>query len=212
MAKKIDPRDFYINTDYEMDKIILYKTGELNIGDYYVTIPHNLKFKPLIFGVFSEAQDFSSGTYPLPYSNISTQGSMSVDAWSDSTYIYLSYANTADTPSKLYYRIYGFEPSNSYATASPTSKHANDFILNTDYNYCKLKEKGVIDYPTDYTIQHKLGYIPQVLVWHETAGSIYPIWVSYPYDSGMSNVKVTDQSVIITGMERAHYRIYYDEA
>lgn len=208
---KAKPTDFLLNTDYEMDKIILYKTGTLNKGDYYVQIPHNLSFKPLTFGVFSDSEDFSA-SFPIPYSNITRQSTLNVDAWSDATDITLSYTNTASTPAKIYYRIYGFEPSDSHAKVGATSKYANQIILNTDYNYCKLKEKGVVDMPNNYTIQHNLGYIPQVLVWHESAGSITPVWVSYPYTAYAPNVKVTEQEVILNGFERAHYRIYYDEA
>ena len=208
---KVDPRDFLLNTDYEMDKIILFKSGTINAGQYDVRIQHGLSFAPLIFGVFAYTDDFS-GPRPMPYQYITPELTIDVGLYSDPTNLYLSYHNSSGTPATIYYRIYAFEPSDSRSSITPTSGFAKDFILNTDYNYCKLKEKGVVDASTSTTIQHNLGYLPQVLVWNELNGYTNQVCNSMPYLGGAPNVKVTEQAVIITDIPRAHYRIYYDEA
>lgn len=207
----VDPRDFLLNTDYEIDKIVLFKSGTINAGQYDVRIPHGLPFAPLTFGVFAYSEDFS-GPRPMPYQYITPENTIDVGLSSDATNLYLSYHNDSGSPAKIYYRVYAFEPSDSHAKVPATSNFAKDFILNTDYNYCKLKEKGVVDASSSATIKHDLGYLPQVLVWNEQVGYINQVWNSMPYLGGAPNVKVTKQAVIITDIPRAHYRIYYDEA
>lgn len=208
---KVDPRDFILNTDYEMDKIVFYKTGELPAGSYDEPIKHGLSFAPLVFGVFSYVDDFS-GPRPIPYSFITPDNTINVDALADSENVYLSYINYAGTPAKIYYRLYGFEPSDSHAHVPSTSRYAGEFILNTDYNYCKLKQKGVVNATSTVTIKHGLGYLPQTLVWGETGGNIFPINTSYLGYPGAPNAKINAQSLVLSNIERAHYRIYYDEA
>ena len=63
---KVDPRDFLLNTDYEMDKIVYFKEGSLNSGQTDVSIPHKLGFAPLIFGICAFNEDFSDAR-GIPY-------------------------------------------------------------------------------------------------------------------------------------------------
>lgn len=219
----VDPRDFLLNTDYEMDKIVFFSEGELsNWGS--ASIQHDLGFAPLVFGVFSFSSDFSDSR-PLPYEEVTATDSTSCDLYSASDFVYVTFQNQSGTHPKIYYRIYGFEPSDSTAVVAPTSEHAEKFVLNTDYNYCKLFKKGTLT--SDGTVTHNLGYVPQVLAWLEQKdpsdpSRVYetPIDNSIPTDPVTSSpfyVAVTTTSVIFSGyssqawFSKLHYRIYFDE-
>ena len=206
---KVDPRDFLLNTDFEMDKIIYFKEGELNAGQYDVDIDHNLGFTPLVFGVCAFQSDFSDSR-SIPYSHITQDNSVDFRVSANNTKLRLSYINYSGSPAKIYYRIYGFEPTGSHAKVGPTDKYAKEFILNTDYNYCKLFKVGTAS--AGSTIDHNLGYIPQVLAWRESGG-----WVSPIEESATSSaIIITDSSILFNypslGIDKVHYRIYYDEA
>lgn len=217
---KVDPRDFLLNTDYEMDKIIFFKEGTLNAGDYNIDITHNLPFTPLVFGVCAFNSDFSDAR-AIPYEQLTQTDSITFDAPANSSVIRMAYTNTAGTPNKIYYRLYAFEPSDSRAKVGATSKYAKDFILNTDYNYCKLFKAGTVSGASDTTISHNLGYIPQVLVWSETSnGWVSPIeradWGNIQGTESVNGVMVTTTEVQFKAslyqFDKIHYRIYFDEA
>ena len=214
----VDPRDFLLNTDYEMDKIIYYTSGSITADEYQKTIAHNLGFKPLIFGVCATTSDFSDPR-TIPYENITQNNSIWFYAKASSSNLYLEHVNFSDQNSKMYYRIYAFEPSSSTADIEPTSENASKFVLNTDYNYCKLFSKGELN--GNGTVTHNLGYVPQVLAWYEVNLSpndatkvVIPIDMSQPvnpYDTPM-DTKVTTSNVVFQGYPgKIHYRIYYDE-
>lgn len=207
----VDPRKFLLNTDYEMDKIIYFKDGNLNVGDYNVQIPHGLGFTPLVFGVCSFNSDFSDPR-SIPYSYNTNSTSIAFNVQADSTNITIGYTNTSGTPAKIYYRLYAFEPSNSTATIAPTNTSAKTFVLNTDYNYCKLYKKGISN--GDSTIAHNLGYVPQVLAWEESGGYIVPIDTSTPEDpitNTPTYISVSTSNITTHGYGTVYYRIYYDE-
>lgn len=206
---KVDPRDFLLNTDYEMDKIIYFQNGSLDAGQYDIDIPHKLGFTPLIFGVCAFNEDFSDSR-SVPFDYTTQSDTIQFTAAANSTNVRLSYINYNGTPNKIFYRIYGFEPDGTHNKVSPTSKYAQNFIINTDYNYCKLFEKGATE-PTS-TITHGLGYIPQTLAWIDTGTWIRPAEES----STTSKIIVTDQNISFQypalGISKIHYRIYFDEA
>lgn len=208
MAKS-DPREFLLNTDYEMDKIIYFAEGELNSGQYDVPLTHNLGFAPLIFGVCAFNSSFSDSR-SIPYNYQTSSDFVSFTARASNSDVKISYNTANGTPAKIYYRLYGFEPADSHAKVGATSKYAQNFILNTDYNYCKLYKKGTTT-PTS-TVAHNLGYIPQVLAWADTGTVITPLEES----TTSGNIIVTDQNVLFQypalGLQKIHYRIYYDEA
>ena len=213
---KVDPRDFYLNTDYEMDKIVYFTEGEINKTK---DIPHNLGFKPLVFGVCAFNSDFSDPR-SLPFEEITQSNALVCTLYSFDNKVQIGFGNYEDTPAKAYYRIYGFEPSDSHAKVGATSNHANTFILNTDYNYCKLYEKGIVN--GDATITHNLGYVPQVLAWQENQATpddpttvVSPVETSVPSDpitDQPRQIRVTNNTVTFQNFGKVHYRIYYDEA
>lgn len=219
---KVDPRDFLFNTDYPLDKVILFREGEFTNT---VDIPHGLDFIPLPFGVWSTDKDFTSvntlgsvDTFPSPF-YVPTV--LSVDCVADASKIWLtSYGNTNNV--KLYYRVYGFEPAGSRSHVPATSSAAKQFVLNTDYNYCKLFKEGEFTQPNE-EFKHGLGYVPQVMVWISALGQVLPLMnFSEPFSGATSlrsGLTVTDQVIranAYMGPEgipfKYYWRIYYDEA
>ena len=198
----VDPRDFLLNTDYEMDQIIYCETGTITAGNANATA-HNLSFTPLVFGVFATDADFTD-THPLTFTS---QDGEQFTLSADGTNINISYDNQDPTAS-VYYCVFGFEPDGSTADTPATSQYAKSLVLNTDYNYCKLYAKGHVDGDQDTTVTHNLGYLPQIMAWTELNGYFAPITTS--------SIEVTDTQINFNyagaGYDNIHYRIYYDEA
>ena len=215
MARKIDPRDFLLNTDYELDKIVFFEDGNLTST---ATITHKLNFIPLVFGVWSTDSNFSSAN-TIGWVDSSAEPGynpvLSVEAYATSTSIKITVAgNTNNVP--VYYRIYAFEPNDSRENAPYTSKRADKFILNTDYNYCKLMKSGAFTQDDEY-FNHNLGYIPQVMAWMQREVNdeirVYPLEAASEY----TNVGITVDSTKIQNkrlffIDKIYWRIYYDEA
>ena len=89
---KVDPRNFLLNTDYEMDKIVYFKEGSLNAGQYDVDMPHGLNFTPLVFGVCAFNSDFSDPrSVPFNYTTRDTTKTFSASA--NGTNVRISYIN-----------------------------------------------------------------------------------------------------------------------
>lgn len=230
MAKKIDPRDFLLNTDYELDKIVLFEEGSIESGESK-DILHKLSFTPLVFGICAFNKDFTD-TKSVPFRDkITLSGSppyvetpaveFNVYALDNEPKIHISYNNNDSPAPTLYYRLYAFEPSDSFADVPKTSSHATQFILNTDYNYCKLYKKGVVSGNTDTSITHNLGYYAQTLAWLDNGTYTSQITFSTLADDTGAyiplGVEVTESSVDfryaqnILPNSKIHYRIYYDE-
>lgn len=211
-----DPRDFLLNTDYEMDKIVYYTSGELTptgFREVYVD-EYNLGFTPLVFAVLSFSEDFSDSRMDAMFTFEDI--SVSIYAYSDGVTMY--YVNNNNPNQKIYYRIYGFEPSDSTSNVGTTQKDAKTFILNTDYEYSKLYKKGIIS--QDATIEHNLGYTPFVMAWEELPNTrpspnvIFPCYSSGNDPRNGANISITDTNVTISNITspgKVHYRIYYDE-
>ena len=228
----VNPNDFLLNTDYEMDKIVyvqegLAMPGTSLVDGYYVnrvSKTHGLPFYPLVFGFCSYDKDFSK-TMALPFYDtprMERNGSTTTQVYNARALVYTDgglvtvyYAIKQGAESKpLYYRLYGFEPTTSNAKVSPTKKYAKIFTLNTDDNYRKLYKKGSARATETVTIRHNFGYVPQIQLWLDT-GDGYIIGDAYGW---LSNITITKNSFSFTvptsngGKYVAHYRIYYDEA
>ena len=180
-----DPRDFLINSDYEMDKIVYFTTGTITV-----------------FGVFATDSDFTD-THVLPFS---AHNGEAFTLSADNTNVNIAYDNQDPTAS-VYYCIMGFELDGSTADAPATSQYANNLIIDTEYNYCKLYSKGYVNGDADTTITHDLGYLPQIMAWTELNGEYEPI--------NASNIEITTTDINFNyagaGYDKVHYRIYYDE-
>jgi hypothetical protein len=212
------PNDFLLNTDFELDKVILFKQGDFTSS---IDIPHNLDFIPLVFGVWSTDEDFSS-VNPIGAEDSSSEPGyvpvLSVGCYANASIVKLTaIGNTNNT--KIYYRVYGFEPDGARKNVPYTSKNASRFIVNTDYNYLKLFKTGVFTQDNEQ-FTHDLGYIPQTMAWYESSAfggetRIAPIQ-SYSDFTGFGT-KITNSKIIAGGLfglliDKIYWRIYYDEA
>lgn len=200
----VDPRDFLINSDYEMDKIIYFTTGTITAGGSD-TIAHNLSFAPMVFGVFATGPDYTD-SHLLPFSG---RNSEDFTLSADNTNVNIAY-NNQDPTAGVYYCIMGFEPDGSTADTPATSQHAGSLVIDTEYNYCKLHSKGYVNGNADTTITHNLGYLPQIMAWTELNGEYAPINLA-----GQNGIEITDTDINFyysgAGYDKVHYRIYYDE-
>jgi hypothetical protein len=238
---KVDPRDFYLNTDYEMDKIIYYKETKLTPNQYgNVVLQHTLGLAPLITGVWAKTADFSE---PHPFSGVSGVVDPSSNSYvndvvavnaDENEILFTQFTGSISGGGRypFYVRIMGFEPSGSHKDLGKTSQNASVFILNTDYNYLKLYKAGSEDVVWNsqtglfdpITITHNLGYHPQALFWIESVGTDYretlPLThVSLPniYTDKACVESYTDKFIVrpplVSGSSnKIQYRIYYDEA
>lgn len=196
-----------------MDQIIYYKTGHFSVeagkldGERVeVEFAHNLPFTPLIFGVYATTPDFADAK------DFNVQfGAVSVNLFADEAKIHGMVYNFSGQNIEFYYRIYGFEPSNSSEHLQTTAGDAHGFIINSGkFNYRKLYQAGIADIQNNQaTILHGLGYRPQVMLWQEwNDGAIEPFSESL----GGNRAIVNDTSLTVSStMKRVHYRIYYDE-
>lgn len=213
-----NPEDFLLNTDYEMDKIVLVKTGSFTSTE---EIDHGLSYTPLVFGVWSTDENFDN-VNTLGWTDSSPQvgytPALSVECYATSTKIKLTSAGNTNNDT-LYYRVYGFAPDGANYNSPKTSTKASQFILNTDYNYLKLYKTGEFTTPNE-EFKHNFGYIPQVMAWAEMniggETRIQPLEVASEYtDFG---IIVTDQmikakSLIVPGtVDKLYWRIYYDKS
>ena len=206
-----NPRDFLLNTDYELDKVVLYKEGQLTDD---ITIPHGLAYAPLVFGIWSFDSDFSSTNTMSENVGFSSIG---IECLAGSNNISLIVVGNVDR-NTIYYRIYAFEPPDVQKDSSATSPHAKEFMMNTDYNYAKLKSAGSFT-QSGQEYSHNLGYIPQVMAWRKNGAPDYDI-EQFNIGSEVSGVslKVTTDKLIYTNtsatsnIEKIYWRLYYDEA
>lgn len=211
----INPRDFLLNTDYEMDKIIYFKDGNF-VGS--TEFQHGLSFTPLAFGVWSTDSNFSS-VNTLGVTDSSPEMSytpvLGVSCSATNSKITLSASGENSGSTRIYYRLYAFEPSGSSASISSTSGNANTFIMNTDYNYCKLKATGEFT-SNGQEYAHNLGYIPQVMAWAKyDTGEVRPM----TFGSNATNFKITVttskiriENIQSGVVEKIYWRVYYDQA
>lgn len=220
---KVDPRDFILNTDYELDKIILAKSGNF-VGS--VQLSHSLSFTPLVFGVWSTSADFST-SHPLGNAETASEPgytpALGVDCIAQSDKITLTASGDGSGSTRIYYRLIALQPPANNDNAPGTADVAQTFILNTDYNYRKLKATGEFT-QTNQTYTHNLGYIPQVMAW-----TVYENMPSLPaYSNGITPMAsgsfFTDYMLEVTSttlrvktipsglVAKVIWRIYYDEA
>lgn len=235
-----DVRDFLISSDQQMDKIIYFKEQFCEYGQYGdISIPHDLNYTPLVFGIWSDTDDFM---VCHPFSQFPIQSHRTGLPITDTVKLQASRTNidiSANFVSahNFYVRIYAFSPTDINQPATITSNNALGFISSSDFNYRKLYSAGVLPYTFDFMsgqastiiITHNLGYFPQVMAWLETSDSTNPNDKEIiPFDfsffdqnqyGGHGEIKLSENNIAVTPVVgqwgdifRVHYRIYYDEA
>ena len=224
----IDPRKFLLNTDYELDKIIFVSTGDF-VGTK--EIPHNLGFTPLVFGMWSEDSSFTtcnnfSWVETTPIAGYTPPLAVEIVAKDNKITLY---AEGKDSGTKrIYYRVFAFAPPDANVNVPTTSNLANEFILNTDYNYRKLKATGEFT-QGGQSYAHNLGYKPQVMAWFKYSAnmgdrlknSVQPLeFMSYAtnllFNVSENNISVPASFPFFLGsvrlIDKVMWRVYYDEA
>jgi hypothetical protein len=206
-----DPKKFLLNSDYPLDKIVYMTSGTFvsnAVGGGSVTIPHGLGFMPLPYIQWSLNSDFSTcqeiterpgDLYPTVFPYI-------VSYESNATNIIINFFNGALAQTTYYYRIICFMPTDINADVTNIASLADDFILNTDYNYTKLFMSGI---NTSTTVTHNLGYVPQVMWWYESSADkiLSPVNLGYP----TTNTPYVTTTTVVFPNTNYHYRIYIDE-
>jgi len=234
-------RNFKISSEQPTDLVVMFLEGSTNFEYGFCSIPHTLGFAPLIFGFWSETADFES---PIPFSlssDIRYQDPDthmwypiwdSIQATATTTDITL-FADQA-TAHDVYYRIYAVMPTDIDPDVATTSQLAEHFIINSDYNYRKVFMAGDVAIERDteqfltakpVTINHNLGYKPQVMIWVGESGGTIQQMQANQFENQQARlskqgVEVTASTITIrapwpqsaSGTPKVYYRIYYDEA
>lgn len=224
-----DPRNFLLNTDHPLDKIVYMTSGSFTVSSSTskeVTITHSLGFIPLVFGVWSLDSSFSN---PQEFDMLSSDlyaADFPYVTWleSDVNSVYITFQNNSGANKTMYYRIYAFEPSNSQSIINHTSNIVDfsSYIINTDLKYLKLYMSGIkiVTSPTEY-VYHNLGYRPAVMLWEYNnfthSNSITPInqpvlYVDSAYSTGFPFTPYVDtEKINFPTAGTFHYRIYLDD-
>lgn len=225
----VDPRNFLLNTDYPLDKVVYITSGSATVANATVDldlstairIAHGLPFRPLPILLWSNTSDFA-------ITNEQRDADYLADAFgagagqyylvhADATNIYIKRYNQSGGSKTLYYRIFCFLPSDADedSVAPSTQVSGSDFVLNTDYNYMKLFHDGILT-TTGNTYTHNLGYVPRVQVWEETADTtVSRLVLAQDISGGVGNtgVYITDTQLVWVNpgtYSGIHYRIYCD--
>lgn len=220
----MDSRDFLLTTDFPLDKVIYMASGSNTVpasGFPTIEISHNLPFRPLITGSWSLDANFSTSKDPgFPQYGDFNQPYLEVS--STPTLLRVSPYNTTSGSVTFYWRVYGFMPPNVNEVAPFTASQSDDFVMNTDYNYTKLFSAGIANLTSgNVSIDHNLGYRPQVEIWAESAFDAAILmkenFGSVSTDSFVNRISVNNTSLqfikgSFTGLQTVYYyRIYADE-
>lgn len=218
----VDLRNFLLNTDAPIDKIIGSSTGSVTVpsNDFAdVIINHGFSFTPLFYVKWSTSPTFSP-SYESQWFQPSSVP-YSIYGNSSSSDMRLSASNLSGSSVTLYYQIIYFMPSD--VSTDVPSVSLDDFQLNTDYNYTKIVLEGVLNSGSG-TIDHNLGYIPQVEAWYvrSSDGRCLRLDYSYPEDPGLFSspeVEVTSTQIIFRQSQdtfnnatKYYYKIYAEGA
>lgn len=225
----MDQRDLLVSSDYPWDKVVYFYQGSATASAFDwqdLVVNHNLSFTPLLIAQWSYFSDFrecyGSNDGPVDANGFPiTQTSN----FSDSQYIYLYYTNNSSSSTTIYWRVFGLMPSTANDDADYTFQDADSFIINSEYNYRKLFMSGRTGFSSSIgssvTVQHDLGYRPQVIVWRDGGGSgasgvtLMTSFNGTETDGGTcavydDRIVMSRDAVISTNMA-FHYRIYLDD-
>ena len=141
---------FIFNSDYPVEKITYFHEAEATIKagqeTFKLVIPHSLGYTPLVFGVWSDTQDFAQ-TQSIGSGNIL-----------DSPYIY-AYEDRIEIritgiegyqivgkDTKYFFRIYAFSPDDYVCECETTQQSSKPLIMNThsfsDYTARQLRGRN----------------------------------------------------------------------
>lgn len=215
--KSMDNRNFLASTDFPMDKVSGYDTGSVSVTAFNVSFPevnHGLGYRPLYFIKWSTDPTFSTS-----YDEVGVSFNfITLSAQTDATKLYLFINNLTGGTVTIYYRVIYYMPTDVDLDISQTQAALDNFSFNTDYNYPKIFAENVINAGTG-TVNHNLGYYPQVEAWYIRAsdGKCIHVVASDVTNSPQSpRAIVTTTQVIFENSSFGpasawHYKIYLDE-
>ena len=213
-----DARNFLLNTDYPIDKISGYYEGSETVlagGTSAPTVTHGLGYRPLYFMKWSTTPDFSISYDEL---GVSTINNLSFNAQTSNTTLFLFAGNNTASTVTFYYRVVYFMPPDVDLDAPITAPDLESLQFSTDFNYTKIFAEGINASATG-TINHNLGYYPQVEVWyirasdsrcvHVVATQVYSVGASEPVcEVTTSSIILSDPGGIVSSW---YYKVYVDE-
>lgn len=219
----MDARDLLLSTDYPIDQVI-WRSGISSytipaFGFDFFQIPHTVGrlFLPIL--QFSTSSTFQN-VYPEnggPWAN--GQAMYQVALTLDSTKLEINIINRTASSVTLYFRCIGLACTNR-TYISPYTNVYQDLLIDTDLNYMKLYDSGIINVPINQTrtVNHNLGYIPTVMAWAEnsTFNTISPVTytdLDLAGSGGVNTIELNNTQLILgSGFSAAdyHYRIYVD--
>ena len=242
-------RKMRLTTDYPLDKVVFPSpaypgTGSVTVSGYNyadVYIPHGLTYAPLPVLEWTTDPTWSikyeGGNGPVGLDSFlydTAMDTMGPSFTPSTSVIRVTFNNNTPSPVTFYYRVYAFAPSNKTAELVRfTNDNSQTYLLNTDYNYTKLFQKGIVDCPLVVggtnitTVTHNFGLYPQIMAWQEDTvfgmygishvsgreieDSLSPAFSLGPNKSWIEvrtdNIRFYNRNIAA----RYHYRIYVDQ-
>lgn len=213
----VDPRNFLFNSNYQIDRISGFYQGSVTVGsggNAFPSIPHGLSYIPLYLLKWSTEPSFSTS-----YDEIGVSFNfLSCNARTDTTNINISALNLTGATVTFYFRVLYFMPPDINLDNAGTSYGLDILQFNTGYNYAKIINEGVLNAGSG-TIDHNLGYFPQVEVWYlRTDGQmVHVVEADQSNFASVPRAVITPSSLILlngnspTTASKWFYRIYADE-
>jgi hypothetical protein len=214
----VDPRNFLLSSTYPIDKISGYYTGSTTVGALSLsspTVTHGLGYAPLYFLKWSTTADFSTSYDEL---GVSAINNLSMSAQTSSTTLYLFLDNNTGSSVTFYYRVIYFMPTDINIDAPATQPALDSLVLNTEFNYTKIFEENILNAASG-TIDHDLGYYPQVEAWYVRSSDsriVHCVANQVEASPTLPRTRITTTQVLFddgssTAASSWHYKIYADE-
>ena len=214
----IDLRNFLFHSGFPIDKVIGIKSGSYFIRNQNelsdtVYIPHGLPGKSLGITVFSNYSDFRD-TYDEGFPVYAANGDYGLYARVTSTNIELLGWSLDNSNRTVYWRTILLESSETAMEVPLTASSADTLQFNTAYNYSKLVKEGAVTSNT--TVNHKLGFIPQAMIWMDNGTWIQRMTNVIDFSRAAefpdnNNLILRPGNTGIGGVNKLHYRIYGDD-
>lgn len=176
-------KNFRINTDYPMDKVIFLKEVTItpdSSGTFDQAFAHGLGAIPFCKGVVTD--DGWNTTYQSGFNELAESGQYAEKVfrvYSNETsvrvYGWLADVSQGQQVKPVTIRVWGVfnESATQNVDVPPTrNESTNSFIINSDFNYLSLFAEGMVDVPVggERVFNHNLGYVPAVDVWVKENG------------------------------------------
>lgn len=211
-----------IYTPQKSDKVagfLVGSTSVTNSGSATVPIAHGLPFTPLAYTKWSFTPDFLIA-YEENFNPTLALPAGGVYVGTDGTNATVHLFNFSGATATMYYRIMLFVPSTYVGELSPTEGNLDIATINTMVSsYPTIHTEGYESggSAVTKTINHDLGYLPQVEIWEVISGVTRRVSDQYGYapSVGARYINLTTTQLIMVSpsgdqVEGWHYKIYKD--